>query len=87
MKKEYMKPFFAVESFQLNAAVAASCSSQGKVAIQFGETDCTAMEEADGQSYFGNGICATDVTSPNEDENGAFCYQGVIDPYSLFISS
>ena len=41
MKKTYVKPYIAVESFQLNAAIAASCSSENKLALGLGMNTCT----------------------------------------------
>ena len=35
MKKNYTKPYIVVETFQLDAAIADSCSSEGKQALNF----------------------------------------------------
>ena len=48
MKKTYSKPYIAVESFQLDAAIASSCSSTGKMPLHFGQNSCTSFEEAPG---------------------------------------
>lgn len=39
MKREYAKPFLAVESFQLDAAIAGDCT--GKVTLNQQINDCT----------------------------------------------
>lgn len=85
MKKEYTKPFIIVESFQLNAAVAASCSSDNKIAINYGENTCDDLEET-GASYFG-AACSTDVTTYGGDNNDTFCYHGPFDPYAVYLKS
>ena len=75
MKKEYAKPYIMVESFQLNAAIAASCSSQGATPIHYGVDTCTAQEEAPGLGYFGV-QCDWDVNKVEFDENDTICYHG-----------
>ena len=75
MKKTYVKPELVVESFQLNAAVAASCSSEGGEAINYSETQC----EHDG-GYFALDACEIPVTGADQkyDNNSSdeFCYHG-----------
>lgn len=90
MKKEYIKPYLAVESFQLNAAIATACSAEyitgtneKKTAIHYGEDSCTLIEEL-GISYIGN-ACGTDIVNVTDDDY--FCYHGPIDPYAMFIKS
>lgn len=85
MKKKYVKPYIVIESFQLNAAVAASCSSEGKIPINYGEGTCNDMDEA-GTGYFGQ-ACETNVTVSGGDDNDEFCYHGPIDPYATFLKS
>ena len=83
MKREYQKPYLAMESFQLNAAIAASCSSEGKTPINYGVDSC-------GNGYFGvyfGSSCEVDVTNPGGDENDELCYQGLFDPNLVFIQS
>ena len=91
MKKEYSKPYMVVESFQLNAAIAASCSSEEKTPLNFYQNNCTLEEEAPGLVYFG-AACAgngVDVTNPDfVDDNGTLCYHGPIhSPNDLFMCS
>lgn len=85
MKKNYNPPMIIFESFQLNAAVATSCSSTQRVAINFSKDTCTALQEA-GQPYFSSS-CGTDITSPDEAKNDFFCYQGPIEATSIFLES
>ena len=40
MKKTYTKPYIAVESFQLDAAIAAPCSSEGETALNYAIATC-----------------------------------------------
>ena len=80
MKKTYSKPYIAVESFQLDAAIASSCSGTGKMPLHFGQNSCTSFEEAPGLGYFGSACAANggyDVINPDtDDNNGNFCYHG-----------
>ncbi len=89
MKRKYSKPYLFVESFQLNAAIATSCSSQGKQPIHFGENTCIVGDDSDEQAieYLGN-ACAMDIiNNVSGDDNDEFCYHGPIDPYEVFIKS
>ena len=73
MKKTYTKPYIAVEIFQLDAAIAASCSSQGKESLGH------AVDTCDHDSgYFGN-ACDHDMTDfEGGDENDRICYHGPV---------
>lgn len=51
MKKEYIKPYLAVESFQLNAAIAGACT--GKITLNQSVDECT--------THDGNGMVNTSV--------------------------
>lgn len=73
MKKTYTKPYLVVESFQLDAAIAANCSSQGFIPIGHGEDSCT----LDGE-FFNLNNCQTDLTGPDGDGNDTICYHGPI---------
>lgn len=87
MKKDYIKPYLAVESFQLDAAVAGSCTDKGGVAINKNKHDCVEAFDL----FFG-AACAevpggTDVTDVNY-ENDGLCYHGpVYDLADAFLSS
>lgn len=93
MKKEYVKPFLAVESFQLDAAIAASCSQLNRVTLGYTENTCTLVEEMPDLGYFG-AACAkepsgVDVTlNPGSDVNDGFCYHGpIMDLTTMFMVS
>lgn len=83
MKREYKKPVLAVESFQLDASVAASCSSQGYVPIGYSENTCT----FDNGQFFNLNNCQFDLTGPDGDGNDTLCYHGPLLAGSTFISS
>ena len=95
MKKEYEKPYIMVESFQLNAAIAASCSSGGKIPINYGVANCTDMDnDEENTGYFGTACGSsggTDVSSHPSvgggDDNDGFCYHGPFDPSALYLKS
>jgi hypothetical protein len=80
MKKIYTKPYIAVESFQLDAAIAASCSSLGKIPLGFYQETCA---DESGPGYFGDACGSafngTDVTAPGADANDRLCYHGPIE--------
>lgn len=83
MKKKYIKPTVVIETFQLNAAVAASCSSQGYIPIGYGEDKCT----FDNGEFFNYDNCEVDLTGPGEDGNDTLCYHGPTLAGETFISS
>ncbi|MBQ8898847.1 MAG: hypothetical protein IJY86_10300 [Clostridia bacterium] len=83
MKKTYVKPELVVESFQLDAAIAASCSSQGYIPINYGENNCT----FDNGQFFNYNNCQMDLTGPEGDGNDAICYHGPLEAGMTFISS
>ena len=85
MKKNYTKPYIVVETFQLDAAIADSCSSEGKQALNFdGYKTCTALEEV-GVKYFST-ACDPQVVLPDGTGNDTLCYHGPISP-DLFMNS
>lgn len=83
MKKTYQKPVLMVESFQLDAAIAATCSSQGYIPINYSEDTCT----FDGGQFFNGNNCQVDLTGPGGDGNDTTCYHGPLLAGSTFISS
>lgn len=92
MKREYKKPYLLVETFQLDAAIASSCSSNGATAINHDMQTCTAVEEAPGLGYFGPACLAAggdDVNKLNGgDSNDGFCYHGPqLDLAQMFLYS
>ena len=70
MKKVYEKPFVEMESFQLDAAIAASCSSQHFVPIGHSAMTCSY------DVYFSDTNCDFDAAWPEEDGNDSDCYHG-----------
>lgn len=80
MKKTYTKPYIAVESFQLDAAIAASCSSQGYHPIGYGENNCGLGTASAGEgktwAFFNYHNCAFDLTDASGDGNDTPCYHG-----------
>ena len=83
MKKKYEKPVLIIESFQLDATIAASCSSQGFIAINYGEDECT----FDNGQFFNYNNCQMDLTGPGGDGNDTLCYHGPMLAPATFISS
>lgn len=84
MKKNYVKPYLAVESFQLDAAIAAACSSQGFIPINYGENSCT----FDNGQFFNSINCQVDLTGPGFDGNDTICYHGpTLTPGMTFLAS
>jgi len=82
-KKKYTKPYIVMESFQLNAAIAASCSSQNFIPINYGENTCT----FDNGEFFNYNNCQIDLTGPGGDGNDTLCYHGPLQASMTFISS
>ena len=91
MKKEYRAPYLAMESFQLDAAIAVNCSKQqasnwgtpletNKAALGWAAESCAPAGEGVLIAFFGD-ACMMDgrtdcVPSPEEIEsNDYFCYQ------------
>ena len=72
MKKNYSKPVLLVESFQLNAAFADSCSAQGLKTINHWLSTCRVGD------YFGSEIC--EVNLSDEEEYNTVCYHA---PYPI----
>ena len=84
MKKKYEKPVFIIESFQLDATIAASCSSQGFLPINYGENNCT----FEAGQFFNKRNCQVDLTGPEGDGNDTTCYHGPSHSLGMtFISS
>ena len=84
MKKIYTKPYIAMESFQLDAAIAASCTSENKTALNYGMDTCKNYADA-ASGYFGN-VCTHDVKVEG-DGNDLIFYHGPIPADSLFMNS
>jgi|GEM_PF-1965432 len=77
MKRKYQKPYLGLESFQLNASLAVSCSAQNKIPINHGEDDCSFGGPGGGGGQFFNLFnCQIDLTGPANDGNDTICYHG-----------
>ena len=78
MKKKYKKPVLAVESFQLDAAIAGSCSNG--TPINHYEDNCGYGTSGEGFSwyYFNYKACDFDLTGKGGDGNDTPCYHGPI---------
>lgn len=83
MKKTYTKPYLAVESFQLDAAIATSCSSQGKAVLTQAVESCT-FESIDPRITQFGGPCTTNVieTAHGYGRYNTLCYHGPVVTYS-----
>lgn len=88
MKKKYEKPVLIIESFQLDATVAASCSSQGYQELNYNENMCGFEPGIDKQwQFFNYHNCDLDLTGPEGDGNDTVCYHGPIDASATFLKS
>lgn len=91
MKKLYTKPYLAVESFQLDAAIASSCTGDDKQALGYSLNTCTleddkGTQEFIGLNYFGN-ACVHNVQVEG-DGNDQICYHGpTVNANTLFMNS
>lgn len=76
MKKEYAKPFLAVESFQLDAALAGACKDAGALEL-IGPTADKCIKDLGGGDIIFSFACAQqngdDIT--HNDSNDELCYQ------------
>ncbi len=72
MKKDYIKPYLAVESFQLDAAIAGTCSGDGKMPMNHYPDSCN-LEDF-GEEVFGS-QCGDNVVANPGDQSDAICYQ------------
>lgn len=69
MKKKYSAPVIEIESFQLDAAIAASCGAK----LNHSANTCTY-----GESGYFTGACAIDIESTGGIYDG-ICYHGPLD--------
>ncbi len=80
MKKQYIKPILAYESFQLAGAIAGDCN------LKLGVYSfvCTADENGQPNGPSNNGVfydynnCQYDLTGPELDGADSMCYHGPI---------
>lgn len=78
MKKEYTKPYLALESFQLVAALAGSCGNEGQHPLNHGIDTCDRVDQGD---YLFGAACEDNVHNNPEE-----CYQGPIEG-GLYLAS
>lgn len=74
MKRNYSKPVFAVESFQVDAAVAGSCGGPGYLAIGHAIGSC--WTNTDDKYVFADYPCEFIVDMQYDAENNKPCYHG-----------
>lgn len=97
MKREYMKPYLAVESFQLDAAIAGACAAAGGMVLAFSANDCTVWddkgEKIEGEYIFGAACEAShpedegfDVVGLGKNPDGG-CYQVFSDAPGVALES
>ena len=85
MKKEYVKPIVMVEFFQLDAAIASSCSEGGKITLNHYVNTCNLEDTLPGLGYFGNS-CTHDIKVEG-DGNDEICYHGPTPANAHFMQS
>lgn len=85
MKKDYIKPYLAVESFQLDAAIAGTCTGDDKLPMNHDQNSCN-LEDY-GEEVFGS-ACGDNVIANPGDQSDAICYQAFqADIKNLFMTS
>lgn len=85
MKKDYIKPYLAVESFQLDAAIAGTCTGDDKLPMNHDQNTCNL--EIYGEEVFGS-ACGDNVIVNPGDQSDAICYQAFqADIKNLFMTS
>lgn len=78
MKKTYSKPYLAVESFQLNAAIAGACS--GKITLAHSVDACTTHDETgmkDTTVFLFGQVCPTEIPNGIDITQMDTCYQAM----------
>lgn len=93
MKRTYTKPLIAMESFQLNAAIAGACKDDGKHLLNHYQSTCNALDIDKGETgdvFFGLACAATgvDVTAKDWQDEGGLCYHGpTVDLANVYLAS
>lgn len=86
MKKDYIKPYLAVESFQLDAAIATACNAPGQIALGHKLHDCVDSTDQFFGRACGDLAYGTDVTDDVAPDG--LCYQGPVNDLSgIYIES
>ncbi len=84
MKKKYERPFIAMESFQLDAAIAGACKGDNLNPLGYSVYTCTF--DNGGDLLFAEGSrCTHDIF----DENSTECYQAptIVTQLGVFLAS
>ena len=79
MKKTYVKPQIAYESFQLSTSIAASCALLGSVSAQY---ICPVYDEELGLNYFADSTALCDTVPANS----KICYDVPMENFNIFSS-
>ena len=78
MKRTYLKPVLAFESYQLASALAGDCNLK----LNHYASSCTADENGRGKGpntqgeFFNYNNCQVDLTGPEKDGGETLCYHG-----------
>lgn len=86
MKREYFKPYLAVDSFQLDAAIAGACMSGGKIPINQSVEACTLLDESEGTDLTFGGACFENIMYGDGVNPDGSCYQMFIGS-DMFLTS
>lgn len=78
MRKKYIKPYLAVEPYQLDASVAAACSTENKIPIYYSDYNCFHP----GSFSFAT-QCDNNVVDPGPGQGDVPCTHGVYGPAGL----
>lgn len=81
MKKTYIKPQIAFESFQLSNSIAASCALLGTASAQY---VCPITDPESGFTLFANHVAACDTTPVGG--NDSICYDVPLANWNVFSS-
>ena len=80
MKKPYVKPQIAFESFQLSTSIAASCALLGSQLAQY---VCPVTDPESGFVLFADSVASPCDTVPT---NGSICYDVPVANWNVFSS-
>lgn len=86
MRREYRKPYLLMESFQLDAAIATSCSDSNKQTMGHSLDTCDFLDETSNLvTQFGQD-CRDTIPEISQDYN-SYCYHEYLNPYDFFLAS
>lgn len=81
MKRKYMKPYIQVEPYQLDAAVAASCTGEGYLPLNHSVGSC--WDNTLNKYFFNANVCDVDLTPAGDDGGDTMCYHGPSAAYGV----